>query len=125
MLSIRRDGGVVTVRLPADVDAANADSLAEEVAVGVGNESLGVVLDLSPTRYLDSAGVDMLFRLHERMQARRQRLHLVAPQDSPLWHILRIVAMADVMPVHDDLDGAVAAAAGDSAQARGSAAEPG
>jgi anti-anti-sigma factor len=116
VLSIEGDGGVAAIRLPADVDAANADSLAEQIVIGVGNESVGVVLDLSATRYLDSAGVDMLFRLHERLQARRQRLHLVAPEESPLWRVLRIVAIPDLVPVHVDVDSAVAAAAGEAAQ---------
>jgi anti-anti-sigma factor len=115
MLSIERDNGVATVRLPGDVDAANADEVAQGIVGGVGNETPGVVLDLRATRYLDSAGVDMLFRLHESMLVRRQQLHLVASQDSPLWRILRIVAIPDVMPVHDDLESAVAAAAGDAA----------
>jgi anti-anti-sigma factor len=116
MLSIELDHGVATIRLPGDVDAANADAVAQEIVGGVGNETPAVVLDLRATRYLDSAGVDMLFRLHESMLARRQRLHLVASEDSPLWRILRIVAIPEVMPVHDDVQSAVAAAAGDSAQ---------
>ncbi len=106
----RRDG-VLVVGLPVDIDAANADGVGTEVTAQLGNEMRGVVADLSCTRFLDSAGIDMIFRLNDALKMRRQSLHLVLPEQSPLTRVMRIVQMSEMVPIHENVDTAAQAIA--------------
>ena len=100
---------VPIVRYLGDIDAANAAALHEALIELVDGAADSVVLDLGTTPYLDSAGIDMLFRLHERLQQRRARLHLVIPPSSQLVRVVEIVALPSVIAVHETLEEALAA----------------
>jgi anti-anti-sigma factor len=114
-LQIERRDEVPVARLSTDVDAANASSLREELWAHLGAHGSELVIDLSNTRYLDSAGVDMLFRLAHSLSQRRGTLRLVIPEDSPLMRLVQIVALPDVVPVHATVEDALEAfAAGGS-----------
>ena len=116
-LELEDSDGVPVARLPADVDAANAESVGEVIAASFSHDSPGVVADLTATRYLDSTGSDMLFRLAERMATRRQRLHLVVPEEAPVRRILEIVSISDIVAIHPDVTSALGAVRGDGAPA--------
>ncbi len=115
----------------ADIDAANAAAVQEELVAAVAPDVDSLIVDLSNTRYVDSAGIDMLFRLGERLRERRATLRLVIPASSQLSRLSAIVALPRAMPVHDTVDDAlrvaVAAApapAEPSAQGAGSPMSP-
>ncbi len=76
-LEVEQLSNVSVVRAREDIDAANARRVRDELAACMGGPAEHLVLDLSATRYLDSAGIDMLFRLNERLRERRARLQLV------------------------------------------------
>jgi anti-anti-sigma factor len=99
--------GVPVARPRGDVDAANAPRVNEELADCLAGGSDSLVLDLSDTRYLDSAAIDMLFRLHERLRQRRARLLLVIPPTSQLIRLAELVGMRTTMAVHDSLEDAL------------------
>jgi anti-anti-sigma factor len=58
------------------------------------------VVDLSDTRYLDSAGIDMLLRLSERLEHRRAELILVIPGGSQLRRLATIVGLSRTITIH-------------------------
>jgi anti-anti-sigma factor len=96
--------------LPEDIDASNAETIGHALADAVGPDTRWLVLDLGPTRYLDSSGVDMLFKLSERVHAGRRSLRLVVPPESRLHRLLRIAAVHTVIEIDDSLPAAMAAA---------------
>ena len=106
-----RRGGVLVAGIDGEVDASNAAELGERLHVLLGNASTALVLDLSPTSYLDSAGISLVFGLAEELDARQQRLHVVVPPGAPMARTLQITGLAGAVPVHPDLDAALAAAA--------------
>jgi anti-anti-sigma factor len=63
-----------------------------------------VVLDLGGTRYLDSAGIAMLFRLVERFGHRRQELRLVVPPGSPIRAVIELTSLPAVVRVQDSVE---------------------
>jgi len=109
VLRTERIDGVCVARPREDIDAATArrvrDALVE--CLDEGGDSL--VVDLSETRYIDSAGIDMLFRLSELLRERRARLQLVIPRESNLARLAGIVALPSVVPVHETVEFALAA----------------
>jgi anti-anti-sigma factor len=59
-----------------------------------------LIIDLSDTRYLDSAGIDMLLRLSDRLEHRRAELILVVPETSQIQRLATIVGLPDAIAIH-------------------------
>lgn len=110
-LEVERVNDVPVVRPRQDIDAANATQLRAELTACLDRGAEHLVLDLGATRYLDSAGIDMLFRLSERLRQRRARLLVVIPPSSQLARLAEIVALPSAMPVHETVEDALAACA--------------
>ncbi len=102
-IEFERIDGVGVARPRGDIDAANASLVDETLVRSLEPEGDCLVLDLGETRYLDSAALDMLFRLHDRLRQRRGGLHLVIPAGSPLKRLAAIVGLPKVVPVHETL----------------------
>jgi anti-anti-sigma factor len=99
---VLESGDVWVAKVDGEIDVSNATSVADEIVAEVTNEPLGLVLDLSEVSYLDSSGVGLLFGLVRSLEVRRQRLVLVVPEQSPLWRLLKVTKLADVVPVLPD-----------------------
>ncbi|HET7801095.1 MAG TPA: STAS domain-containing protein [Humibacillus xanthopallidus] len=106
-LESRRVGETQHVSVIGEVDLSNARALLDAVAAAVPDDAARVVLDLSSTTYLDSAGIAAVFRLAERLRIRRQDLRLVVPPGSPIRPVLRLTHLDHVIPVDDTPPGAV------------------
>ena len=98
-VEIGRVGGYVTVRLRGDLDIANIELVRVQVAEAVTNDAHGLIIDVSTMRYIDSAGVHMLFGLARRLEARRQGLGIVVPEGSPIATLLKITNFNEVAPI--------------------------
>jgi anti-sigma B factor antagonist len=96
-------------RLSGDVDITQAAVLREQLIGAVRNDDLGLVVDLTDTRYVDSVGVSLLFELAERLGGRQIGFAVVVPQDGLTERVLAIVDLDSVAEVHRSLDAAVAA----------------
>jgi len=73
-----------------EIDMSNAGELCAAVMEATTNGLLGVVLDFSELEYLDSAGVQLIYRLRERLGTRGQELRLVIADSSPAADALRL-----------------------------------
>lgn len=87
-------GGALVAHLSGEVDFSNADSIGSAITLKMPNQALTLVLDLSDTEYLDSAGIRLIYELRERLRARGQVLRLVIPSSSPAGDALRLAGIA-------------------------------
>jgi anti-anti-sigma factor len=94
--------GTGVVRVSGEVDLSNADQVRDAIGAAIGTEAV-VLVDLSETTYLDSAGIAMLFRLAERLIYNRQELWLVIPPDAPIRPIVRLTKLDAVIAVRDQV----------------------
>lgn len=101
--------GVPVARPRGDIDSSNASRIRDQLAGCIGPNVEHLVVDLTDTRYLDSAGVDMLFRLSERLRQSRAKLLLVVPPSSQLNRLIEIVALDEAVPVHETVEQALGA----------------
>ena len=77
-LSAERDDGLVIAVIGGEVDPSNSRMIGREITALVPNDAMGVVLDSEAVLqrgaravgYLDSSGVQMVFELAERLEAR-------------------------------------------------------
>ena len=103
--------GLVVARIAGEIDASNAASIQARLLDAIGNEDAGLVVDLTATDYVDSAGIRVLFDNGERLKVRGMELRVVTPPESFTADVLSTVRMADRFAVDDELDAAVAAIA--------------
>lgn len=102
-LDLERIDGVPIAHIGDDIDAANATIIQQQLADALGPDASSLVIDLSETRYLDSAGIDMLLRLSDRLDHRRAKLILVIPDTSQLKRLATIVGLSDAIVIHPSL----------------------
>jgi anti-anti-sigma factor len=95
--------------LSGDLDIAHASSLRKQLLSAVRNDDLGLVVDLTDARYIDSVGVSLLFELAERLSDRQLRFAVVIPDGGLVQRVLTIVHLDSVAEVHPGLDNALAA----------------
>jgi anti-anti-sigma factor len=93
-------GGATVTAIEGEVDASNARDVGERLRASATNQALALVVDLSRTSYLDSAGLNLLFELDLELRQRRQELHLVLPASSPLARTLAITGLDAAVPTH-------------------------
>jgi anti-sigma B factor antagonist len=110
-VAIEHIDGVPVARISVDIDAANVATVQEQLADVLGPDTLSLIIDLSEIRYVDSAGLDMLLRLSDRLDHRRAKLMLVIPETSQLNRLAAVVGLPQAMSVHPTLLAAQQAAA--------------
>ncbi len=91
------------VRISGEIDLSNAAQVRDAIGAEVPDVAAVIVLDLSETAYLDSAGIAMIFRLAERLRYNRQELRLVVPRDAPIRVVIRLTKLDQVVPTQDGL----------------------
>lgn len=94
--------------IEGEVDSSNVPMLEAQILEAVPNDALGLVVDLTAVRYLDSAGIRLLFGLHERLSRRRQRCQLAVPDDAMIRRVLSVVHVEAVIPMAATVDTALA-----------------
>jgi anti-anti-sigma factor len=102
-LGIERIDGVPIAHVYEDIDAANATIIHQQLADALGPDASSLIVNLSKVRYLDSAAIDMLLRLSDRLDHRRSRLILVIPGTSQLMRLATIVGLPDAIAIHATL----------------------
>ena len=107
--SIEDRGGQPVVRIAGEIDASNVNTIGRRIRESVSNEALGLIVDLSHTTYIDSAGVRLLFDLARRLGGRGLELHLVVAEQSQVDEVLDLVALDAVAHRHRNLATARAA----------------
>jgi anti-anti-sigma factor len=90
-------------RVEGEIDASNAEIVAARLRELVVNRSLGLVVDLTPTTYIDSAGINMLFVLGDELRSRQQELLLVVGPATPVARMLAITGLDRVHAAHPSI----------------------
>jgi anti-anti-sigma factor len=90
-LQIDRNESVPVVTLDGDMDISVASDLRT-----VDNTDLGLVIDLSAVKYIDSAGVNVLFELADALGVRRLVLALVIPEGGLVERVVELVDLGSV-----------------------------
>lgn len=87
------DDGVRVLTVAGELDISNVGAL-EQASFGASNQSLGLVIDLTSTDYIDSSTVGLLFSLREGLSRRGQLLCLVCISGSNAYRVLDLVGFA-------------------------------
>ena len=105
-------GDPADVRVAAvtgEIDLSNATDLLDALSAAADEAALGLVVDLTGVRHIDSAGVRLLFDLRRRLSQRRQALALAVPRGARIRDVLDMAAVHETVPVAETVDAAVEA----------------
>jgi anti-anti-sigma factor len=108
-VEIERQGDVVIARFEGDIDLANTPAVSATVLGGVPNDSLGLVVDLTDVRYIDSVGIRMLFTFIRALHAARQGMAIALPAGSPVRKLLKITHLDEATVFRSSVEEAVTA----------------
>jgi anti-sigma B factor antagonist len=101
--------GIPVVTAPEEIDTINADGLRASLLEADASGHPTLVVDMSRTRFCDSAGLHALVAAHRRAQAGGGQLRLVISGDAVL-RIFSITGMDQVIPSFASLAEALAPA---------------
>jgi anti-anti-sigma factor len=108
-------GSMLIAAVSGEIDMSNAERIRDTIVQTTSNQALGLILDLSSLRYLDSAGIHLVFRLRERLRARGQTLALVIPARSASTDAIRLAGAMPHIDTFESLDEALCWASGGTA----------
>ena len=108
-VEVSRQGDVVVARLDGDIDLANTPTVSARVLEAVPNDVLGLIVDLSAVRYIDSVGIRMLFTFVRLLHASRQGMAIALPPDSPVHKLLKITHLDEATVFRTSVDEAIVA----------------
>lgn len=92
------ENGTPVVVIEGEIDSSNSDEISHRLRMTISNQGMALVIDLTPTTYIDSAGINVLFRLGLELDERQQRLHIVVASGSPIERMLTIVGLDRAIP---------------------------
>jgi len=108
-LQIERHGTVPVGRLSGEVDISHVPVVRDRLFSALDNHGNGLVIDLSDTSYVDSAVVNLLFELADRLGTHQLRLVVVVPEGGLVDRVLTIVDLSSVADVYRRFDDAIQA----------------
>jgi anti-sigma B factor antagonist len=93
-------GDTPVAAVDGEIDASNIADVAAALRSLVSNQSSELVVDLSPTEYLDSAGINLMFSLGDELRSRQLTLRLVIGPTSPIARMLSITGLDRMHPTY-------------------------
>jgi anti-anti-sigma factor len=100
-------GKTAVVTAAGEIDLTNAECLRDSLMSAFNAGAAAVVVDLTATTFLDSAGVTALVRASRRATASEAALRVAVTAPSVL-RVLNLVGIDQLVPVHPSLAEALA-----------------
>jgi anti-sigma B factor antagonist len=104
---IKVTSGLPVVAAPAEIDTTTADQLRMALLGAAADGHMTVVVDMTRTRFCDSAGLSVLVRAHRQALADGGELRLVIPADGAVVRILTLTGMDRLIPSFDSVEEAL------------------
>jgi anti-sigma B factor antagonist len=101
--------GVPVVTAPAELDVITAQQLRVVLHRAAAPKQPTIVVDMTRTRFCDSAGLNVLARAHTQALAEGGELRLVIPAGGTVSRIFTLTGLDRVIPLFGSLDGALVA----------------
>lgn len=100
--------GVQVVHISGEIDISNEKAVNARVMEAASAAPGPMLIDLSGTRYLDSAGVRILFDVAAHFRAAQRLLKVIAPESATIRRVLTITRFDEHVPIYNSLAEALA-----------------
>jgi anti-anti-sigma factor len=101
--------GVLVARITGDLDLSNLPAVHAALIDAMPNDAHALVVDLTAVTFLDSSGVETLFRLQRSLAVRQQRFAVVVPADAPIRRALELSGAGADLALMPSVDAALEA----------------
>jgi len=99
-VQVRDRDGAVVIGVSGELDLASSPTLQEELETGAASRAEVVIVDLRQLEFMDSTGLSVLVRAHQRATERGQRFAVVrGPQQ--VQRLLTLTGVADRLALVD------------------------
>ena len=87
------------IAVSGELDLANAKAVEQQILRAVGGGPTAVTLDLTGLRYIDSAGLWILFRLGAHLASSKIDGEVLVLSDGPVWRMVHTAGVAAAIAV--------------------------
>ena len=94
-----RSGDAARVVVTGEIDLSNAETVEQQILRGVDGELATATLDLTGLRYIDSAGLWILFRLATHLSTAKIDGVVLVPAEGPVWRMVETAGVDAAIPV--------------------------
>jgi anti-sigma B factor antagonist len=101
--------GTHELRLLGELDQATAPELEQPLQEALAAENGGVLLNLTDCEFIDSTGIAVLVRAHDRVKERNGRRFVLCCPHSQVRRLLEITGVDQCIELHESRDEALAA----------------
>jgi anti-anti-sigma factor len=98
-VTVDRSDDTALITVTGEIDLANAEATEQQILQGVRAGLSAVTLDLTGLRYIDSAGLWILFRLSSSLTTAEIAGEVVVPAGGPIRRMVDTAGVAAVIPV--------------------------
>ena len=102
------DNGIRLIKLKGTLDINGVSSVEREFVRRCAGENVCVLVDLSKVNYISSIGIPLLINSAKAVVKNGGRMALLNPQNN-VENILELTGIPLIIPIHHDLNTAVAA----------------
>ena len=99
--------GLLVARLTGDLDLSNLHAVHTALLDATPNDALALVVDLAGVEFLDSSGVETLFRLQRSLAIRQQRFAVAIRPEATVRRALELSGAAGEMALCPSVDAAL------------------
>jgi anti-anti-sigma factor len=99
---------VVVARLAPEFDIASAVGIRDALLASLSNRDHGIVIDLQEVTFMDSAGINVLFEVAERLEARQQRVAVVLPERAIVRRVADLAGLGLRVAICESVEDAIA-----------------
>ena len=96
-------------RLSDEFDVSAAVAVRDGLLAALTNHDHGIVVDLQGVIFMDSAGINVLFEVAERLEARQQVVAVVLPERAVVRRVAELVGLGSAVNICESVDDAVRA----------------
>jgi anti-anti-sigma factor len=95
------------IKLSGEMDAAAAASVQTEIDKLIQDGCVGLTLDMSEVKYIDSSGIRVLLGTYKKLAKQAGKMNLLKPSE-PVVMILELADLTDILKIFDSKDDAIA-----------------
>ena len=107
-VEVRREDSAAVLAVSGELDLASSPTLEEELARVGASDSSVVILDLRELEFMDSTGLSVVVKAHQRAQETGRRFGLVKGRPQ-VQRLLSLTGVADRMALADSVEELLAA----------------
>ena len=102
-VEVRREDSAIVLAVSGELDLASSPALEQELARVERSDSMIVIIDLRELEFMDSTGLSVVVKAHQRAQETGQRFGLVKGRPQ-VQRLLTLTGVAERMPLADSVE---------------------